>query len=210
MPSMTHAVRAAVNEAYSQQLEALQTVDEWVGRLRATLEQMGRLDNTLIMFTTDNGYYYGEHRIRAGKQAPYIAGSRMPLIVSGPGFAAGVKDSDPRSNVDLAPTILEVTGAQAGRPQDGQALTLDLNDRAILMEGRIPRPSAGVHYGISQFTAIRTRNWFYARYRYIDGVRDSELYSLRRDPRMLESLPGRSGRRDALRSRMESMAGYRV
>jgi arylsulfatase A-like enzyme len=211
LPPLTPAVRSAVHEAYSQQLEALQSVSEWVGRLRRTLQQTGQLDNTLLMFTTDNGYYYGEHRIRAGKEAPYSPASRLPLVISGPGFAAGVTDNDPRSNVDLAPTILEAAGAEAGLPQDGKTLTKDVADnRPILMEGRIPTDSGGVHYGISQFTAIRTRDWYYARYRYTDGVRDSELYALRRDPWMLKSLPGWPDRRAALRAKMEAMAGYRV
>ena len=211
MPRMSAEIRSAVDEAYSQQLEALQAVDEWIGRLREALALTGRLDDTLIMFTTDNGYYFGEHRIPSGKRAPYPAASRMPLVVSGPGFAAGVEDHRPRSNVDLAPTILAAAGAQPGLPQDGRALTHDVSDaRAILMEGRIPSVRAPVSYGIAQFTAIRTRNWFFARYRYLDGETDSELYDLRRDPTLLTSLPGRSERRVRLRHRMESMAGYSV
>jgi N-acetylglucosamine-6-sulfatase len=211
MPRMTPRIRAAVNEAYSQQLEGLQSVDEWVGRLRRTLASQGQLDNTLLMFTTDNGYYFGEHRIRAGKQAPYPAASRLPLVVSGPGFAAGVKDGKPRSNVDLAPTIVAAAGAEPGRSMDGRPLTRDVpHQRPILMEGRIPGRSASVRYDIRQFTAIRTRTWFFARYRYVGGGRDSELYHLRRDPRMLNSLPGMPDRRARLRARMKSMAGYRV
>ena len=211
MPRMTPRIRSAVHEAYSQQLEALQSVDEWVGRLRQALAEQGQLDNTLIMFTTDNGYYYGEHRIRSGKQTPYTAASRMPLVVSGPGFAAGVKDSRPRSNVDLAPTIAAAAGAEAGRAMDGRPLTRDVpRGRPILMEGRIPGRSGSVRYDIRQFTAIRTPNWFFARYRYVGGGRDSELYDLRRDPKMLNSLPGKVDRRASLRSQMVRLAGYRV
>lgn len=208
---MTRAMQSAVHEAYSQQLETLQAVDEWVGRLRSSLAASGRLGNTLIVFTTDNGYFFGEHRIREGKKLPYAAASRMPLVVSGPGFSPGAVVSDPRSNVDLAPTILQVARALPGRPLDGVSLTTRVSStRPLLMEGRVPSGSSGVHYEIRQFSAIRTRRWFYARYRYEDGGLGVELYNLRRDPQMLKSLPGHADARRRLRGQMERMAGYRV
>ncbi len=214
LPRMGPTMVRAVNEAHSQQLETLQAVDDAVGDVKAELARTGQLDNTVIMFTTDNGFYYGEHRIKAGKQSPYTAASHLPLIVAGPGFDAGVTNGEPRLNTDLAPTFVELAGAEAGRDMDGVSLTQSTGEwRPLLMEGRIPGGSAGVKYRIRQYTTILTPRWMYARYRYNDGALGVEMYKLSKDADMLSNVrgdPRYAAKKRQLRAQMEGMAGYKV
>jgi arylsulfatase A-like enzyme len=205
---MSAAMVRAVNESYSQQLETLQSVDRAVGDLVEELAATGQLEDTVIVFTTDNGFFYGEHRIPLGKQSPYTAASHLPLVVAGPGFDEGAVDVRPRSNVDLAPTFVRLAGASPGLPMDGVSLRAAVTDRRpLLIEGRIPP------WRVSQFTAIRRPHWFYARYGYSDGAIGVELYDLVADRDMLRNLhrnPAYDEREEALRSTMEAMAGYVV
>jgi N-acetylglucosamine-6-sulfatase len=207
-PRMSTAMVRAVNESYSQQLETLQSVDRAIGDLEEKLAATGQLENTVIVFTTDNGFFYGEHRIPSGKRSPYPASSHLPLIVAGPGFADGAVDKSPRSNVDLAPTFVGLADADPGLPMDGVSLRAPVGaSRPLLIEGRIPP------WRVPQFTAIRRPHWFYARYAYPDGTVGVELYDLVADRDMLRNLhrnPAYKEREKALRSAMEAMAGYVV
>jgi len=78
-----------IDDYRRQRLESMQAVDEMVGSLIGELEDAGELDNTFILFTSDNGYELGEHRIRFKKGYPYEESTRVPLFVRGPGVPAG-------------------------------------------------------------------------------------------------------------------------
>jgi len=87
-------------------------VDATSGRVLAELEKQGLLDNTLVIFTTDNGYYHGEHGL-ADKWYPHEESIRVPLVIRDPRMPAtrrGTTNDDFVLNVDLAPTILSATG----------------------------------------------------------------------------------------------------
>jgi N-acetylglucosamine-6-sulfatase len=170
----------AVRENYQQRLESLLAVDEAVGKIVTALRESGELDNTLIVFTSDNGFFHGEHRVPAGKVLLYEPSIRVPLIMRGPGIPAGLRLTQLVGNVDLAPTIVDATGATAGRTMDGRSLlplfgdpTLRLQ-RDLLVE-RTP--------GDGNFAAIRTPRYLYAEY--WNGER--ELYDLRLDRHELAS-----------------------
>ena len=77
------------SESYQQRLESLLAVDEAVATIVAALAAPGELDNTLIIFTSDNGFFHGEHRVPTGKILLYEPSIRVPLIVRGPGIPAG-------------------------------------------------------------------------------------------------------------------------
>jgi N-acetylglucosamine-6-sulfatase len=96
---------------YRQRLESMLAVDEMVGALVEELEAAGELENTYIFFTSDNGWFSGEHRIRSGKNRPYEESARVPLFVRGPGVAAGTKTERLALNTDFAPTFAELAGA---------------------------------------------------------------------------------------------------
>ena len=176
-PLMTNAKIAAVRENYQQRLESLLAVDDAVVQIVNELTVTGQLDNTLIVFTSDNGFFHGEHRVPAGKVLLYEPSVRVPLILRGPGLPHGKHRGQFVSNIDLAPTIVAATGAQAGRVMDGRSLLPFATDpffysgRDLLLE-------------TPTYSAIRTPNWLYAEH----TTGERELYNLARDPYELSSL----------------------
>lgn len=164
------------------ELGGVAAVDDAVEAIVAALDEAGELDDTVIVFTSDNGLFHGEHRIVTGKFFLYEPSVRVPLVVRGPGFEAGAEVATPVANVDLTPTILDITGVTAGGPIDGHSL-VDVaaapdEDRAILLENfRRDQPNT---------SGIRTRRWAYLEH--VDGER--ELYDLRDDPSQLENRHG--------------------
>ncbi|HWN44007.1 MAG TPA: sulfatase/phosphatase domain-containing protein, partial [Thermoanaerobaculia bacterium] len=143
-------------------------------------------DRTVIVFTSDNGYFLGEHRVPDGKLLPYEESIRVPLIVRGGGFPRGSTALQPAANVDLAPTVVALTGARTRRQMDGiPLLPLALDpalgqDRPLLLEG-VNRNS-----GRPSYEAIRTPRWLWVEYR--NGAR--ELYDMEDDPLQLQSRHG--------------------
>ena len=112
----------AIRENYQQELESLLAVDEGVARIVAALRASGELANTLVIFTSDNGFFHGEHRVAQGKNLPYEPAIRVPLVLRGPGVPAGLRLTQRVANVDLAPTIVDAANATAGRALDGRSL----------------------------------------------------------------------------------------
>ena len=209
LPPLTPEQQALITETYRAQLASLLAVDDLVERLVKALEATGQLDRTVIVFTSDNGFFLGEHRVPEGKYLPYEESIRVPLIIRGGGFPAGAHVAQMVSNVDLAPTIVALTGARARRVMDGRPLlplALDPHqgkDRTLLIEGY------GEGKGKPPFTAVRDPRWLYAEYK--NG--DQELYDLQRDPAELRSLHADSGaaavRQDLARrlARLRTCAG---
>ncbi len=110
---------STIDDRYRQRLESMLTVDEMVGSLVEELQAAGELDNTYIFFTSDNGWFQGEHRVRSGKNRPYEESARVPLFVRGPGVPVGLKMDDLALNTDFAPTFAELAGVQF--PADGRS-----------------------------------------------------------------------------------------
>ena len=97
-------------------------VDAVCGKLLAELKAQGQLDNTLVIFTTDNGYFHAEHGL-ADKWYPHQESIRVPLIVRDPRMSAarlGTTDDSFTLNVDLAPTILSAAGLKAPENMQGR------------------------------------------------------------------------------------------
>jgi arylsulfatase A-like enzyme len=183
LPPLNAAKLARATATYRARLAALLAVDDLVERLVDALADTGQLKHTVIIFTSDNGYFLGEHRIPNGKYLPYEESIRVPLIVRGGGFPAGATAAQPVSNVDLAPTILALTGVAPGRVMDGRPLlplALDPGlekDRTLLVEGLRTGGSE------PRFAAVRVPRRLYVEY--ANG--DRELYDLRTDPFELRS-----------------------
>ena len=99
----------------------------------AALDEAHLTKRTYVIFTSDNGYMHGEHRIRAEKVQPYEEAIKVPLVIRGPGVPAGRRITDPVANVDLAPTILDLAEVQVRRGRraaDRRALARPLHLRA--------------------------------------------------------------------------------
>ncbi|KAI8297313.1 Arylsulfatase [Colletotrichum sp. SAR11_59] len=100
---------------FRQRIESLQGVDEIIEDVVQLLEDKKIIENTHIIYTTDNGWTIGANRVAAGKATPYADDTNLPFVVRGPGVPSGVKSSLPGSHVDLAPTFLEIAGVN---PED--------------------------------------------------------------------------------------------
>ena len=176
-PLLTAGRINGIREMYQQRLESLLAVDEAVARIVSQLSAIGKLDQTYIIFTSDNGFFHGEHRVPQGKVLLYEPSIRVPLIIRGPNIPAGQHRSQFVENIDLAPTIVAATRAQPGRVMDGRSLLPFAHDR-LLHSGRdllLETPT---------YSAIRTPNWVYAEH--VTGER--ELYNLARDRDQLNSV----------------------
>jgi N-acetylglucosamine-6-sulfatase len=167
----------AIRENYQQRLESLLAVDDAVAQIVNELARTGKLNDTYIIFTSDNGFFHGEHRVQAGKVLLYEPSIRVPLLMRGPGIPAGQHRSQFVANIDLAPTIVQATGAQPGRVMDGRSLIPFAKDR-LLQSGR------DILLETPTYAAVRAPNWLYAEH--VTG--EKELYNLARDRDELNSL----------------------
>jgi N-acetylglucosamine-6-sulfatase len=168
------------------QYRSLQAVDRAVGRLLSALDDTGRLDNALVIFTSDNGLLWGEHRWLK-KEVPYEEAIRVPLVVRADAIVReGARNDDHLvANIDLAPTIADVAGVDLPGAE-GKSLvplltgTAETWRRALLIEhlrGANPIPT---------YCAVRTERYLFAIY----DTGERELYDLEADPFELQNLSG--------------------
>lgn len=185
-------LRAAAIDRYARrELESLRSVDRWMARLDEALRATGQRDRTIVIFTSDNGLFHGEHGLVLGKVQLYEEAIRVPLLVRGPGFPAGASVASPTSNTDIAATIVALSGATASTPLDGTSLLAfvdeaargaartppHLLDRAIALENAAPELQLRSH-------GVRTQDWAY----WVTQADEEELYDLRRDPAQLDNV----------------------
>lgn len=185
----------------------VQSLDESVGRILETLQRLGLGENTLVVFTSDNGGYDQEFDgervttnapLRSGKGSLHEGGLRVPLMVRGPGVARSKMNAEMVSLLDLYPTLLEF-GSAAVPANDGQGL------RGLLAGAadRLDREELFFHFPhyyptTSPVSGIRTREWKLLEY-LEDGA--LELFDLRRDPAEQRDVAGQH------RPRVEEMHG---
>src|SRR5262249_50764653 len=105
LPLLTPTQVQAVDRRYHDRAEGLLAVDDLVQNVVSTLQSTGELKNTVLMFTSDNGFFHGEHRVPQGKVRLYEPSIRVPLEIAGPGVPHGIHRTQPVTNADLAPTI---------------------------------------------------------------------------------------------------------
>lgn len=189
-------------------LGTIASVDDSVGRLYQTLKDSGQLDNTLIVFTTDNGFAIGEHG-RVDKRTAYEESLRLPLLVRYPPLAkAGAVVKEMVLSLDLAPTILDICGAKPLPEPDGRSFK-------PLLEGKAGGSRSAFFYQYNyeeQFPytpnvrAVRTADWKYIHYPHGDGKPDrhrAELYDLKADPLETKNLAGDPAHAPRLREMAE-------
>ncbi len=176
LPLMGPSQIANVQRMYRCQLESLLSVDEGVKKVVAALRANQELANTLVIFTSDNGFFNGAHRLPREKQRVYEESIRVPLMIRGPGIPPGEQVIRVTSNADLAPTILDVANATPGLRMDGRSLI------ALARNPGLER-HRGVLIEEPTFKAIRTERYLYAEY----TTGEKELYDLKNDPYELQS-----------------------
>jgi N-acetylglucosamine-6-sulfatase len=186
---------SAEQKTHRARIASLQSLDEGVRGLVAELRNRGVLDRTVIVFTSDNGYFLGEHRLR-GKVLPYEEALRVPLVVRGPGFPAGATRDQPAGLVDITATATEIAHAPEDpeHPLDGvslRPLAQDaeyLADRVMPIEAG-PQPWLQKSYDPEPewlYQGVRTAQHTYVAW-HVGEEREEELYDLALDPFQLES-----------------------
>jgi arylsulfatase A-like enzyme len=165
------------------------SLDESVGRVMAKLDELKLAENTVVLFTSDNGGYIGRfegkqvtsnHPLRSGKGSLYEGGIRVPLIVRGGGAKPGATCAEPVISTDLFATLADLAGASGVAPQDGMTLSGLLRDPAA----KLAREDLYFHYPhyyetTSPVSAVRSRDWKLLEYFEDNRI---ELYNLREDP----------------------------
>jgi len=181
LPLLTATDIREITRRYRAELASLLAVDDLVERIVSKLSAEGVLDNTVLMFTSDNGLFHGEHRIKNGKSKVYEEDVHMPLLIRGDGFPPGVTRNQFVANIDLAPTLVDLADASPRRTMDGRSL-LPLAQNATLAASR------NLLIETLQYKAVRNKSFLYVEHS--NGER--ELYDLRKgtanyDPFQLRS-----------------------
>jgi N-acetylglucosamine-6-sulfatase len=174
-------------------LEMLLSVDESLGRVLTTLDSLGRLDNTIVVLTSDHGYFYGEHGLDQERRLAYEETARIPLIIRFPRVAhAGTTPGQLVQTIDFASTLLAMAGVRDTVPRQGVSLVPLLDGSAtawrssLLLEyySDIVFPRM-LRMG---YDAVRTERYTYIAYRELPGM--AELYDLEQDPYQMDNLMG--------------------
>jgi len=207
LPRLTARQRDSLENRWRCALATVQEVDRGIEMVSDALAEAGELDSTMLVFLSDHGVFYGEHRVLKGKVLPYAAVHEAPLAIRvPPGYLE--RAPVPRvervvANIDIAPTILDLAGAtpcvaDSCRVTDGRSLLPLIEGRgrwpagrAILLEYREP---SGRRYATCDFAGFRTSDVEFVRHRSVVGpsgdCRDAEfaeLYGLAADPFQLEN-----------------------
>ncbi|MCX6385624.1 MAG: sulfatase [Solirubrobacterales bacterium] len=221
---LTAPIIDSLTAHYRGRMGSLVAIDDAVAKIVGALKRTGQLENTVLIFTSDNGWIIGEHRLfqhptptnwTGVKFFGFEESTKVPLLISGPGFGKARHISSPVSNADLAPTITAIAGAKSRRVSDGvsllrvQANQARWADRNLLIETkRYPQYQAVFDYNL-----VHTK-----RYHLEVGVAEpivggtqfpfSELYDLKLDPYELRNVSGKPAYKaieDELNRRMKKL-----
>lgn len=206
-PALSPAAVATIDETFRKRVRSVQVLDANVAALVQALEEQDALDDTYIIFTSDNGYHMGNHRREIGKYTQFQTDVRVPFYVRGPGIAPGSTYDDVAGNIDIAPTVAEMTGATAPADVDGLSLLPRLQGgpeltRKFLLLGRALTPTNTTAANgleevpeafvpsdrsseLNDFTGVTNGRYKLIRYTHLPH---EELYDLRKDPYELENL----------------------
>jgi len=184
--------KAAIDRDFRKRAQSVLAVDKLIGELQAAVAAIGEANNTYFVFSSDNGYHMGEHRLMPGKMTAYDTDIHVPLIVTGPNIRAGSTVEDIAENIDLCPTFAELAGMTPSGDIDGRSLAPLLHGQTLadwravaLIEHHgpardtadpdFPAPRSG---NPPSYEALRSRSFLYVEY--ADG--DKEYHDLASDP----------------------------
>jgi arylsulfatase A-like enzyme len=200
-PRLSQAQIDKLQQLYRERLRSMLSVEDLLREVVGTLQETGELSNTYLIFTSDNGYDFGNHRLYpTGKLRPYEEDIGIPLMVRGPGVPAGAVRQELVLNNDFAPTIAGLAGAPTPAFVDGSSFAPLLTGsppsswrRAFLEEEFISHTHRGIH----------TRDHMFVEY----DTGEHELYDLVLDPYQLESKPRAGNERlySALETRLNNL-----
>jgi N-acetylglucosamine-6-sulfatase len=206
------------DRSIKDRLRMLAAIDESTGSIVEALRETGRLDDTVFVFTSDHGYFYGEHGLSTERRLAYEESIRIPLIVRYPKLVTSARKADQTVlSLDLAPTLLELGGAQPPAKLHGRSL-VPLLRGGEAAKAFPPARDVLVQYWTDTvfprvrrmgYDALRTDRWKLVAYREQAGA--DELYDLQADPYEMRNLindaaaqPAREELRGRLRKAVEA------
>jgi len=186
LPLSANAI-ASFDQQQVLRMRSALTLEDLSKNVMAALKRAHQLDNTYLIFTSDNGYQMGLHGIKVAKFMPYTEAHEVPFVVRGPGVPAGASFEELVANIDIAPTVLDLAGVEEPGWMDGRSFEPFLGGDApeawrdsLLIEGaksNSPKRPA--------YSGVRRQDEIYVRY----GSGEEEFYDLSKDPYQLESRP---------------------
>jgi N-acetylglucosamine-6-sulfatase len=199
---------ATRDEAVLGRLRSLVAVEEGVGEILKALKETDQLDNTVIVFTSDNGYFYGEHGLSVERRLAYEESIRMPLLIRYPkAIKAGTVRDEFALNIDLAPTLLELAGVSAPTRMEGRSLVPLLKGantewrKSFLIEYYSDRVFPRIRQ--MGYKAVRNERWKYIHYFELEGM--DELYDLKADAYEMKNIIHEPGAAKILEAMMREM-----
>ncbi|QGI86252.1 hypothetical protein CEK25_012981 [Fusarium fujikuroi] len=192
-----------LDDFYRARLQALQGVDEIVEQMTKQLEDAGIIDETYIIYSSDNGYHLGQHRLPPGKECGFDEDIRVPLFIRGPGVSSGSVENAVTTHIDLAPTILRLAGADLRTDFDGTPIPVlptqeNKRHEHVAVEywgGAIAEGEIGGFDGKGQIFAqnntykgVRIVHEDYNLYYSAWCNNEHELYDIKTDPGQLNNL----------------------
>ena len=188
---------ASIDKDFRKRAQSVLSIDAMLGELQAAVAAIGAEKNTYFVFSSDNGYHMGEHRLMPGKMTAFDSDIHVPLIVTGPGVPAGVTVDDIVENIDLYSTFSELSGADVSESVEGSSLVPLLHGQKVadwrtvaLVEHHgpnldptdpdLPTIRSG---NPTTYEAIRSRTYLYVEY--ADG--EKEYHDLVADPNELHN-----------------------
>ncbi|MGI5274340.1 sulfatase family protein [Nonomuraea sp. CA-218870] len=195
-PPLSRTEIDRADEIHRTRMRAMLGVDDLVGTVMQALRDTGRLDDTYVFFTSDNGFHLGTHRLTQGKTTPFEEAIRVPLVVRGPGVPAGASVEELSATVDLAPTIAELGGAGVPPFAEGRSMTPLLRgvrpaawrENVLVEFARPANQVSAAQTPVPGYSALRTRRHTYVLYE----TGEEQLYDLQADPYQLHNLARRA------------------
>jgi arylsulfatase A-like enzyme len=191
LPLLDATTISQMTNHYRRRLETLLAADDAVGAIIEALARSGGLENTVVIFTSDNGYFHGEHRVKWGKIRVYEESIRVPLALRGPGIPRGEIRDKLVLNTDLAPSILDLAQTPPSLTIDGRSLL------PLLTDVTTPWRTSLLVEGVDKsYAAVRTDRFLYVEH----ATGERELYDLHPsvDPYQLRSVHGASAYQEIL------------
>ncbi|KAI9743875.1 MAG: hypothetical protein M1818_002609 [Claussenomyces sp. TS43310] len=197
------------DQFYRARLQALQAVDEIVEGIVERLAKAGILDNTYVIYSTDNGFHIGQHRLNPGKECGFEEDINIPLIIRGPGVPAGQVAEVVTAHTDLAPTFLKIAGAKHRSDIDGSAIPLDTDGLVKAEAARqehvnvefwgwaLPEGDYGFSYDDGKIVNLQSNNTYkglrlvskeHNLYYSVWCTNEHELYDLNADPHQMNNI----------------------
>lgn len=177
---MTNRDEATIRNELGREYACIENIDQQIERVLARLEEMGELENTYVIYTSDHGIAVGRHGL-AGKQNLYEHTWRVPFLVMGPGIEAGSRAPGNTYLMDVLPTICDLAGIEIPKNIDGTSFKPVLfGEKEIVRNVMYGAYAGGTKPGMR---SVKKGDWKLIKYDVLEGqVRETQLFNLKENP----------------------------